>query len=461
MPTIRTFLVLGILLLSGCSLFNNLQSVDVSQATCDTISEFRVRVGEEYTAKLEVISDAFWEAKRAFNKELNECMYQAWEGNPCDQEWEELQEAYEQAMGDISNDDAYNNYKAKQKNWNKCHENFDAEQESFAEKAREKERQCQEQFQQKVDQAIAARQAEEQRAKEKRDSDLAYLADLEKRCQEEEKQRLARLAQSAQDFASIHNQQVLGPPTTYEPQSAACTGITEETRTRTRQEQENMTKEIAMQVAQQLFDELGKTPIPTDAISDKIFAGIVCTKLYARILELEIENAPQATINRYRKAQSIWCRIASGQQQQVKEEIRVFVGESATCQSDGECGQPVCCSASEIGKWVCADGNCTTMKEACPENTTCQGTPAQCVANATKIQAIFYGGKLIPVSAVRKGTGQECDQVEHWHGNATTLDGSRVNDPDPNGCGYGKVSDVPVVEVWVKGKPKIEVRMGL
>jgi uncharacterized repeat protein (TIGR01451 family) len=67
--------------------------------------------------------------------------------------------------------------------------------------------------------------------------------------------------------------------------------------------------------------------------------------------------------------------------------------------------------------------------------------------DAQLTQAIAYNDKLITVDQVHVGTGEECDEP-HWHANGstvTTTDGTVIEDPDPDGCGFGKVSEVPVV----------------
>ena len=231
---------------------------------------------------------------------------------------------------------------------------------------------------------------------------------------------------------------------------------------RANRQEPNVAKDVIVGIAQMVAEEITSSPIPTSAISDKVFAGIMCTRLYARILELQMEEGDaligndrnlqiqlRRKIEKYRQAQIIWCRVAEGRE--VQEEIVEYQATNA-CQSSQDCGTAVCCSASEIGRWTCEDGACQSLKEACPENTSCGGNPAQCLPNATKIQALFYGGKLIPLSQVHNANPDRCDS-NHWHpngGGARALDGSRVADPAPGACGYGKVGEVPVVETYVR-----------
>jgi hypothetical protein len=74
------------------------------------------------------------------------------------------------------------------------------------------------------------------------------------------------------------------------------------------------------------------------------------------------------------------------------------------------------------------------------------------VGEQEKIKVIVVNGKKVPLEQVHVGKGPECDseqnQLPHYHANAgsvTALDGTVT--PDPGGCGYGKVRDVPVEEV--------------
>ena len=58
---------------AGCSsvFTRSIPQVDVSLATCETIEEFRLKVADEYGAKIERISDLFFAARRSFQDQLN------------------------------------------------------------------------------------------------------------------------------------------------------------------------------------------------------------------------------------------------------------------------------------------------------------------------------------------------------------------------------------------------------
>lgn len=66
------------------------------------------------------------------------------------------------------------------------------------------------------------------------------------------------------------------------------------------------------------------------------------------------------------------------------------------------------------------------------------------------IEVIQYGNYYIPLDQVHSGTGSECDGALHWHANSgsvITTTGMTLSDPAPSGCGFGKVSEMPVMTI--------------
>lgn len=161
------------------------QTFDVSKVACDEIAEARSTVVRQYGEQMEFISDMFWERRRALETTLQQCLSDIWDGGPCDDQWEELQEAYEDARADISNDDLYEDYKEARDRWNACSgDNFDDTYDRWSEENRVKEAECQETFQSGVADLVTLRREEEVAARDKRDADLAALDELEERCRE-------------------------------------------------------------------------------------------------------------------------------------------------------------------------------------------------------------------------------------------------------------------------------------
>jgi hypothetical protein len=120
----------------------------------------------------------------------------------------------------------------------------------------------------------------------------------------------------------------------------------------------------------------------------------------------------------------------------------------AKCTTDADCGEvvPVCCNIKEIGRAFCSDGVCANEKTACAAEEVCAGKPAQCLG---LIQVISYKDYLIPTSLLRTGGDSEPNcKDRHWHGNATTLSGMPISDPNPDGCGYGTLKEKPAFSVY-------------
>lgn len=64
------------------------------------------------------------------------------------------------------------------------------------------------------------------------------------------------------------------------------------------------------------------------------------------------------------------------------------------------------------------------------------------------MKVINYNGKYLPVSQLIIEDEAGCG-AQHWHaaqGIVKATDGTMVGDPGPQ-CGYGKVSEKPVIEI--------------
>lgn len=77
-----------------------------------------------------------------------------------------------------------------------------------------------------------------------------------------------------------------------------------------------------------------------------------------------------------------------------------------------------------------------------------QTSQSEATAPGSKIKVIVVDGKKIPLTEIVESIGVECDQASHYHAKnhtaAIALDGSNI--PDPGGCGFGKVTEVAVVD---------------
>lgn len=92
----------------------------------------------------------------------------------------------------------------------------------------------------------------------------------------------------------------------------------------------------------------------------------------------------------------------------------------------------------------------TNMNKNSQAPETLNKTAAKSSASpaVSSIKGIIFDGKKIPLSELVEGKGPECDQASHYHARDHTtvraIDGSIVS--DPGGCGFGKVSQVEVVD---------------
>lgn len=104
--------------------------------------------------------------------------------------------------------------------------------------------------------------------------------------------------------------------------------------------------------------------------------------------------------------------------------------------------------------WSVFGGKKTETNKTAPSPTNLFPTStSQTTPSKEKIKVIVFNGKQIPLTELTTGQGQECldgnIEAPHYHAkdhiSAKALDGSMVSDPD--GCGFGKVSEVKIEEV--------------
>jgi len=452
---------------------------DVRTATCETLAEARANVAAAHSASVQSANDTYTAAHAAFRDGLNECLAGIWKGGPCDKEYEATQAAYKNAWGDISNDQFYKEWKSAKANWDECYANRDQKYEEWSNNNQGKDKLCQEEFQAKSEAARGAHDAAMKAAKEKRDADMAFLDELEKECKKPKPTGATggtAVSVGTGGTAGTTTGSAGGtatatrPVTPPNPNAPACQDAVagENGTPRTGRATDFGPKDILVNLMTQIAEDVTGTPIPTGAINDQIFAGIVVTKIHARLIEMRMEEIDAITsgdrkaeialrqkIARYERARDVWGKIAEGRPAlpEVKKEVAALNSmPTGACKTDADCGTPVCCSGTEVGSWSCnvSTGACVAKKTACTDPKVCRGNPAQCSNPPQKVKAISVGGKFIPLTQVHSFTGDECDDEEHWHanagGSAMATDGTRVAETQGE-CGYGKTSAVPVIEV--------------
>ncbi len=103
----------------------------------------------------------------------------------------------------------------------------------------------------------------------------------------------------------------------------------------------------------------------------------------------------------------------------------------------GPAGQGSTASPGEKGKRLC------TVPPQEEENLV--SLPGTDPNSMYELEVIPFDGSAIPIFLIRKGQGQECDQVEHWHGTGVIkmINAGETKDPLPDGCGFGKTAELP------------------
>jgi hypothetical protein len=95
---------------------------------------------------------------------------------------------------------------------------------------------------------------------------------------------------------------------------------------------------------------------------------------------------------------------------------------------------------------------------ATPKNTdkitaTAVSPTRSALIGVTKMKAIIFNGKMIPLTEFSIGHGPDCGggEVPHYHApneqTVKAMDGTIFQ--DPGGCGFGKVKDVKIIEVAI------------
>lgn len=431
-------LVFGSLFLSSCAFFQNevaVKNFDLNKVSCQEIDSARTKVLENYKSNLKFLADAYTLVREKFEKDAADCRMKVYLQNPCEEDWQNLQNAYQTARGNISNDEAYNNYKSNKAKWEACIENHQADPNKFYDEGEKKLEMCNESYQKAISQALSVKKAEEEKLTNQKNSDLAFLDDLEKKCATPAPEPSITPVISVNSGNTTGNNVAGGAVSVGNSASGnggGCLVPGENTTPRTGKPDENVVKDIATEIAIQVAEGITGSPIPSSAINDKIFAGIVCTKLYARELELQQEEIDailsnnrvemikiRRTLAKYRRAKQVWCAIAEGRTNAKQVRTAALEIEKMPGTSEGE---------------MCAYLEDTIIEK-----------------KAVKINALPHAGTYLPIDSLVKFKGPECDKEEHWHihGSAVAMDGRSFFDPNPNDCGLGKTKNLQPVEVEV------------
>ncbi len=375
--------------------------LDTSKVSCDQIDAARHQVLQNYQIAVTEAADTFQKAVEAFESDLNTCLANAWKGGPCDNEWKASQEALTQVQGNVMNDVAYNGWKKAKADWDACYANWDAKYADWSAKGKQREELCRDEFNAKRDAAIKANEDAIKAAATQRDADLAKLDELEKSCKEKSKtQTGGGVTTGGGSVTTGTTPPATTPwiqtPTTVATSACQPAGIPGSNSTpRTGRATDFGAKDIVIGLITQVAEDVTGSPVPTGILDNQIFAGMVTVKIRTRIAEMEIEESDaqlsnqrgkeirlRRKLDQYRRALDVWGKIAEGRPpvSEIKKDVAQLQSmPSGMCQSDLDCGSPLCCSANTIATSHCDDnGACVAQANNCPGAEICMGPdPAQ------------------------------------------------------------------------------------
>lgn len=473
-----------------------------------------------HDAEREVISNAYWDKNRVLEAERHECISRALTADPCKEPFEEVSRLYEEIMAQLNAGDGFNEAKfnereaAKQK-YNECVEEtrkpeFYPEKEAACDAALAAGQEAnQADRQTKEAQAEATYTAAVAAATDAHAQKSAILDAIEEKCNEpgEEKEMI------------IGSLTTGGTGTKTQPDSAACTGVFSgndpdlQRQINDLENQINKAKAAGMRGGlfgidhlQQSLDEL-KQELKDSERTCKVDADcgdtvpVCCSnkqvgRAYcnAGVCASEKKECTDPEICAGKPAMCV--APSTGVQQQDGVYISRTIPEVGACSQNLQ-ALTLAKSTEDsirysiggnIPSWLHIDkvsGNlpgkinitysCDTVQGFGPGTYTADGAitvyssanelvntiPFNVSITVTAapeiIDAIEYNGAYLPASQLYVMSHSGCDEADHWHAHAPVraTNGKMVLDPGPD-CGFGKVSDRPIVEV-LEQDPKAEI----
>lgn len=382
------------------------------------LAERKSQMAEGLAQELEAASNSYWEKRRALEREKENCESEALLADPCKDLFEKASTLANEILQNLDNgfdEEKFQEREQVKEQYDQCLKN-PPQEETYPGKME----QCKAAFDVGNSAALEDRKNMESSAQEKHDSsveaaELAHqqkmiaLDALEKECEETKYER---------KYGSLPGTGI--PVTDYKGGVPACTG-----------------------------NFPGFDPETANTIS--------------RLKSLAKQKRAGGQLDGFGGALNL--------EDKARELEKEMAAGAAKCVTDSDCGgpEPVCCNVKEVGRAFCSNGICSNEKVACKAEEVCAGKPASCLA---LIQVIEYQGLLIPTSQLNIGEHAQGCSGQHWHGNAVALDGTAVSDPNPDGCGYGTLSEKPAFSVYPpsqvstvenseSGELKVRVRGGI
>ncbi|MDO8560509.1 MAG: hypothetical protein Q7S23_05825 [bacterium] len=481
------------------------------QAVADELEQRKTAAQGSHAAERDQISDAYWAKNQQLEKQYHECISRALTADPCKQAFEEVGRLYEEIMADFAADKGFNEAKFNQREQAKKEYNDCVEGARKPEFYQEKETQCDAELaagrtanqndrqakEAAAQQRYEAAQAQAQAAAQQK---LAILDAIEKKCKEP----------GGASNVNIGALTTGGSGAQIQSTSPACTGAFSGNDPELQRQIADLENQLQKAKAAGLSDGLfGTVHIKEslDELKQKLKdSSRTCMKdadcgstepvccSSSQVGRAFCENGICAS----EKTDCVAPEICAGKPAQcvapstgAKQQDGVYI--SRTIPERGPCAQQLqtlnlqqatpdsaryavvgnipgwlkiaapggalpakvdvsysCGTVQALGPGLYTAGGSITVYNASNEliNTIPFNVQITVTPVAAMIDVINYSGKMIPVAQLRRFTGPECDKEEHWHaksGSATALDGTVI--PDPEECGYGKTSQVPVIQV--------------
>ena len=157
--------------------------VDVTQAKCLTIKSFRKQVEGAYAYNKKLVQQAYDETKKYSERQLQQCLLVSQlrsDAKSCDDEWNNVQQAYDKAAKNLSDKQANADYKAAKDKWDACYKQ--SQDRGKGQEFIPKEWECYEAHERMLSQAKQEMAKELDWLAKKHDADTKYLDELQKKC---------------------------------------------------------------------------------------------------------------------------------------------------------------------------------------------------------------------------------------------------------------------------------------
>lgn len=466
----------------------------------------------------EKIADEYYAKNIQLENEYHACISRALTADPCKEPFEEIGRLYEEIMADFEagkgfNEAKFNEREAAKQKYNEC-----VEQTKKPEFYKEKELKCDQDLAAGREANLATRTAAEAAAIQQRDAAIAaaesahdqkqaILNAIEEKCNEPGETKKMRIGPLTTE----------GSGAAVSPNAAACTGVfpgnDPDIQRQIAQLESQLAKAKAggqrgglfgadhiQQALDELKQELKETPRTCKVDADcgdttpvccngkevgrAVCSSGVCSSEKTQCVDPEIcAGRPAMCVAPDTGAQQqdgIYISRTIPEVGSCSQNLQVVTLEQGTPDSiryslggnipswlhiDKPSGSLPgamnitysCNTVQKMGPGTYAAGGAITVYNAANELINTIPFNVSITVTPVMIDAIEYNGAYLPTSQLYVMSHSGCDEADHWHAHETVraTNGKMVNDPGPD-CGFGKVSERPIVEV-LSQDPKAEI----